>query len=155
MLPYSHTGYCPWQCATRVMCASRHGNIHGLNVYSHSLVFEHRLYVHSLDVHVVCSFDVTLNINIDRQTHFMNEWPSPVLKKNFAHCDHKTPDLFFDEMWKFCFHWIFWTILHKSPSEIIYFVEKRSSLTNSKKQAAFTTFMCLWNFGTCAHMALA
>ena len=31
---------------------------------------------------------------------------------------------FFDEIGKFCFHWNFWTILHKSPSEILYFAKK-------------------------------
>ena len=40
----------------------------------------------------------------------------------FANYDDKTPD----EMGKFSFQWIFWTILHKFPSELFYFAEKRS-----------------------------
>ena len=51
----------------------------------------------------------------------------------FANYEHKMSDcvsFFFLEMGRICFHWIFWTILHKSPSEILYFAEKRSFSTH-------------------------
>ena len=46
----------------------------------------------------------------------------------FTHYDHTTQEgvanLFLDEMGKFEFHWIYWTILHKSPSEAFKFSKK-------------------------------
>ena len=52
--------------------------------------------------------------------------------------------LLFYEMGKFYFHWIFWTILHKFPSEILSFA-KRDHFRHTTPHRVLSIYQCpLW-----------